>query len=279
MSEPVTNLPRKRIQAHRPWWELNLADVYAHRELLWLLMWRNLRSRYAQMSLGMLWSVLEPLTMLLTLVFVFGFLMRVPTDGVPYPVFVFAAQIPWLLFSKATMNAIACLQEHMGLISKVSFPRLLLPFAAVFRDVFDAVILVAILIVLAAFYGYLPTWRLAAVPFLLLGVTLLAISFGLWLAGALVRFRDLRPIMVIALQIGFYVSPVLFPITLVPASLLPVYSMNPMFWAILISRWAVLNQPLVITPSFYVAIVVLLVMFISGLFVFADQERAAVDVQ
>jgi lipopolysaccharide transport system permease protein len=279
MADLSAPLPRKVIEAGRPWWRLDLADAWSHRELLWLLMWRNVRSRYAQMSLGMLWSVLEPLAMLLALVVVFGFLIQVPTQGVPYPVFVFAAQVPWLLFSRATMNAIGCLQEHMGLVSKVAFPRLLLPFASVFRDLFDSVILVSILIVVGVFYGYLPSARLIVVPVLLLGVTGFAVAIGLWLAGWLVRYRDIRPIVGIALQIGFYLSPVLFPPSLVPPQFMPLYSLNPMYWAIEVSRWAFIGQPVAITPSFYVSMAGVAALFVSGLFVYAHKERGAVDVQ
>jgi lipopolysaccharide transport system permease protein len=279
MTGQSAELPRKIIQAERPWWRLNLADAWAHRELLWLLMWRNVTARYAQMALGIVWAVLEPLALLLTLVLVFGYVVRVPTGGIPYPVFVFAAQVPWLLFSRATMNAIGCLQEHMALVSKVSFPRLLLPFASVFRDLFDAAILVVILVVIGLFYGFVPTWRLIAVPVILLGVLIFATGIGLWLAGSAVRLRDVRPIMLIALQMGFYLSPILFPTSMVPAAILPIYTANPMYWAIEASRWAFLAQPLAITASFYLSTALVIGVFISGLFVFAAQERASVDVQ
>ena len=271
-------LPRKIIQAERPWWRLDLADAWAHRELLWLLMWRNVTSRYAQMALGITWAVLEPLALLLTLVIVFGYVVRVPTNGIPYPVFVFAAQVPWLLFTRATMNAIGSLQEHMSLISKVSFPRLLLPFASVFRDLFDSTILVVILIIISALYGYPPTWRLLSVPVILAGVLTFATGIGLWLSGWAVSLRDVRPITQIALQMGFYLSPVLFPTSLVPPWLLPVYTANPMYWAIEGSRWAFLGQPLQLSPSFYVALALVAGLFGSGLFVFASQERRTVDV-
>ena len=279
MTETSVPLPRKIIQAERPWWQLGLTDAWAHRELLWLLMWRNVTARYAQMALGIVWAVLEPLALLLTLVIVFGYVVRVPTNGVPYPVFVFAAQVPWLLFSRSTMNAIGCLQEHMALISKVSFPRLLLPFASVFRDLFDSAILVLILVVVGIAYGYWPTWRLAAVPFILLFVITFALGIGLWLAGSAVKLRDIRPVTLIALQMGFYLSPILFPTSMVPKALLPIYTANPMYWAIEASRWAFLSQPLQITTSFYVASIVVAALFVSGLFLFAAQERASVDVQ
>ena len=279
MIDDTSAFPRKIISAERPWWRLALAYAWAHRELLWLLMWRNVTSRYAQMALGMVWAILEPLALLLTLVLVFGFFVRVDTGNIPYPMFVFAAQIPWLLFAKATMNAVGCLQEHMALVSKVAFPRLLLPFASVFRDLFDSVILVLILIVVGMFYGYFPTWRLIVIPALLLSVTMLSVAIGLWLAGPAVRMRDVRPIMQIVLQMGFYFSPILFPASLVPPQFLPIYTMNPMYWAIEIARWAFLGQPLTITASFYVSITLVLALFVSGLFVYAAKERASVDVQ
>jgi lipopolysaccharide transport system permease protein len=279
MAKAISGLPRKIIEPTKPWWRLNLADAWAHRELLWLLMWRNVTARYAQMGLGMLWAVLEPLALLLTLVMVFGYFLRVDTGGVPYPVFVLSAQVPWLLFAKATMNAIGCLQEHMSLVSKVAFPRLLLPFASVFRDLFDAAILVVILIVLSAAYGYWPTWRLLAVPLVLLGSLAFAVAIGLWLAGLAVRTRDVRPLMQIVLQMGFYISPILFPLSMVPERILPFYTMNPMYWAIEFSRWAFLGQPFQVTGSFVVAVVFVGVALVSGLFVYAAQERAAVDVQ
>lgn len=279
MADPLSHLPRRIIQAERPWWRLDLAEAWAHRELLWLLMWRNVTARYAQMTLGIVWAVLEPLAMLLTLVVVFGMLVRVPSGGVPYPVFVFAAQVPWLLFARATMNAIGCLQEHMALVSKVSFPRLLLPFASVFRDVFDTLMLVAVLIVVSTAYGFPPTWRLVVVPVILVGVTAFAVAIGLWLAGSLVRYRDIRPITQIALQIGFYLSPVLFPASLVPPRLQPLYSVNPMFWAIEASRWAFTGQPVDVTPWLGASAAFVAALFVSGLFVYAAQERTAVDVQ
>lgn len=279
MPEAASALPRKVIEAGRPWWRLNLADAWAHRELLWLLMWRNVTSRYSQMALGMLWAVLEPLAMLVTLVAVFGFFIGVPTGGVPFAVFVFSGNVPWLLFSKATMNAIGCLQEHMSIVSKVYFPRILLPFASVFRDLFDSVMLVLVLIVIAVFYGYMPTWRLAAVPFLLIGSTLFAVAIGLWLAGSLVRMRDIRPVVGIVLQIGFYFSPILFPPSLLPPRLLPLFQLNPMYWAIEVSRWIFLGQPVAFNWPSVVSFAFVAVLLVSGLFVFAAKERASVDVQ
>lgn len=272
-------LPVKIIQARHPWWRLDLRDAWDHRELMWLLMWRNVTTRYAQTFLGVFWAVLEPLAMLLTLVIVFGLFIRVPTPGIPYPIFVFAALVPWLLFSKATMNAIGCLQEFMPLVSKVYFPRIILPFATVFRDLFDALILVAILIIIAWIYGFPPTLKLIVVPFLLTFVTLFSVTIGLWLAGALVKMRDIRPLMTIVLQVGFYFSPILFPPSLLPQAIMPFYQLNPMYWAIEISRWIFAGHQVVLTPSFFISIFLVLGLFVSGLFVFSRQEKDAVDVQ
>jgi lipopolysaccharide transport system permease protein len=272
------NQPVRIIEPRHRWWKLNLADAWAHRELLWLLMWRNVTTRYSGMALGFTWAFLEPLALLLTLAIVFGVFIRVETPY-PYPIFVFTALIPWLLFTKATMDAASCLQEHMGLISKVYFPRILLPFASVFRDVYDSIIIIAILIMMGLAYGYPPTWRLLFLPLVLAYVTVLSLAIGLWVAGLMVEYRDLRPFITIVMQLGFYFSPILFPPAMVPDRFFFVYQLNPMYWGIEFSRWAFLGQPVTITAPFFIACTVTLLAFVGGLFVFAYHERASVDAQ
>lgn len=167
----------------------------------------------------------------------------------------------------------------MPLVSKVYFPRIILPFATVFRDLFDALILVAILIVIALIFGFPPTFKLILVPLLLVFVTLFSVTIGLWLAGALVKMRDVRPLMTIVLQVGFYFSPILFPPSLLPQAIMPFYQLNPMYWAIEISRWIFTGHDVTLTLSFYISILMVTGFFVSGLFVFSRQEKDAVDVQ
>lgn len=279
MSGPVQEVhPFRVIEPGYRWWNLGLRDAWSHRELLWLLMWRNVSTRYSGMALGFTWAFLEPLALLLTLAIVFGVFIRVETPY-PYPIFVFAALIPWLLFTKATMDAAGCLQEHMALISKVYFPRILLPFASVFRDVYDSIIIIAILIAMSIAYGHPPTWRLALLPLVLAYVTVLSLAIGLWVAGLMVEYRDLRPIITIVMQLGFYFSPILFPPSMVPERFLFVFQLNPMYWAIELSRWVFLAQPVSLTAPFYIVSTAIFLGFFGGLFMFAYHEGASVDAQ
>ncbi len=275
----IGTMETKIIDAQAPRWSLGLADVWDRRELLRLLIKRAITARYRQMLLGFFWSLLEPLALLAMMSFVFGFLLRAPSNGVPYPVFVFSGLIPWLLFSRATLAVAGSLQENMGLISKVYFPRLILPLSVGVREVFDSFIMVACLLVIAAASGYLPTWRVVFLPILLLYIVMASLGVGLWAASILVKFRDIRPLLSIALQFGMYVSPIIYSVAIVPKNLLFVYQLNPMYWAIEASRWIFLGQPVEVTPALYVSVAAVLALFSSGVFVFSIYEKLTVDVQ
>ncbi len=272
-------LPERIIDAGVSWWRLDLREFWQHRELLMVFIRRNISTRYRQMLLGVLWSVLEPLALLLMMTAVFGFFLRAPSDGYPYPVFAFAALIPWLLFSKAAMSAAGSLLDNMGLISKIYFPRLILPVSAVARDMYDAIITLLILVVLAAAFGFWPTWKLLLLPVVVVAATIVALGIGLWLAAVMVRFRDLRPLLTIVLQLGFYASPILYSPTVVPERILPFYQLNPMYWLIELSRWIMLGRSIAITDSLYISAALTLLLLLSGIFVFTFNERATVDVQ
>lgn len=278
-STPPTSRVHRVIRADRPWHDLGLREAWLHRELLWVFTSRNIAVRYRQMALGFSWSFFEPLALLLTLAIVFGAFLRVPTDGYPYPVFVFAALVPWMLFNKATTNASGALQENMTLISKIYFPRILLPLSAVLRDLWDAAIVVLILVAMSWLYGFPPSLRMLVLPFLLAYVLFFALGIALWTAGMLVRLRDLRPMIAIAMQLGFYATPILFGPNIVPERFLAIVQLNPMYWPIDISRWIFLAKPLEFTASFWISAAVVVLVFVSGLFVFARSERFTVDVQ
>lgn len=258
---------------------LSLSEVWRHRELAYLFARRQISSRYRQMLLGGAWAVLEPLATLALMTAVFGMLLRVDTNGYPYPVFAFAGLIPWFLFSKATMAVASSLQENMALVSKVYFPRLILPIAALVRECFDSLITVSILILLAAIFGFMPTLKYLLIVPVLLSVGMAAMGIGLWVAALLVRFRDIRPLLTIILQAGMYITPILYSPNVVPASLMPFYQINPMYWAVESFRWIMLGQPLQLTASFYGATALALASLVSGLFVFAAFEKETVDVQ
>lgn len=231
------------------------------------------------MALGIIWSVLEPLALLLIMTAVFGFILKAPTNGYPYPVFAFAGLIPWLLFSKATLSAAGSLQENMGVISKIYFPRLILPLSAVFREAYDTGVTLVILVALAATYGFLPSWKLLLWPLLIVFTLAAALAIGLWVAALLVKFRDFRPLLTVALQLGMYATPIIYSASVVPESVIPYYQLNPMYWTVEASRWIMLDQPFVTSPSLYLSVLLTVLLFASGLLVFSIYERATVDVQ
>ena len=260
---------------------LNVAvtELWRRRELLWIFLKRQIAVRYRQMIFGVFWAVLEPLALLLIMTLVFGMLLRVNTGGYPYPVFAFAGLIPWMLFSRAATSASSSLIDNIGVISKVEFPRLILPIVATLREAFDSTMMIFILVALAAAYGYPPTLKLVAVPLLLGYAAVSALMVGLWLSAAMVPFRDVRPILTLLLQAGMYATPILYPPTLVPKSILPYYQINPMYWCVEFFRWMLLGHEVTLTFSFYVSIVFVAVTLLVGLAIFNAGQKKIVDVQ
>jgi len=267
------------IESDRRFFDLSLREAWQRRELLRVFVWRAIAARYRQMALGILWSVFEPLALLAMTTIVFGYLLRAPTNGYPYPVFAFAGLLPWTLFSRAALASAGSLVENLSLISKVYFPRVLLPLAAVVREAVDVGVTLVIVVLLAWGFGFAPGWRLLVLPLVLAFVLVFALAIGLFTASVMVRFRDLRPVLTIALQLGLYATPILYAPSVVPAVLRPLYELNPMYWAIQASRWALLGQDFVATPALALSLGLVAALFVSGLLVFSAYERLAVDVQ
>lgn len=256
-----------------------IREVWQQRELMMLFVRRYLASRYRQMALGGFWAVLEPLAQLLLMSVVFGFLLRVQTHDIPYAVYLFAAMIPWQHFGRTTMAVAGSLQENMALISKVYFPRLILPASAVVREMVDTAIQIAILLVVAAWYGYYPSpWLFIGAPIVLALVSIAGAGLGLCAAGIIVRYRDVRPFLGIALQGGMYLSPVLYSASVVPAWLLFYYQLNPMYWPIEAFRWMLLGQPMTLTSALPISMLIVVVLLVVGLILFTINERKTVDV-
>lgn len=256
-----------------------ILEVSKRLELLWMLAQRQIASRYRQMLLGVVWAALEPLGQLLMLTLVFGFLLKVDTAGYPYPLFAFAGLTAWWLFSRNLMAVAGCLQDNMGLISKVYFPRLILALAASVKEVFDIAIMLALLLVVSAVYGYAPGPKVVVLVPLLLFAGLLSLGLGLWLASLMVRFRDIRPMLGLVLQAGMYATPILYSPAIVPERFQFLYQLNPMYWVIELSRWGLLDKVVTVTPSFYWSLALSAIIVATGLLVFSATEKIAVDVQ
>lgn len=273
------NAQERVIEPGHDWRDLGLRNAWRHRELLRVLIWRNITVRYRQMALGMLWIVLEPLALIGMLFVVFGLVLKVPSEGYPYPIFMFAGLVPFMCFSK-TVNGIAdSLSQNMGLISKIYFPRLLLPISAAGRDLFDMMVWLILLVLLGWLFGLTPNARMLLLPVFLLLPLLTAAAVGLWLSVLIVRFRDVRHMLTIAVQMLMYGSPIMYSPSMVPQSLMPLYQVNPLYWAIEAFRWALLGRPMTMNPQFFVSIGAVLVLLAGGLIVFARYERFSVDVQ
>jgi len=267
------------IQPPGAWPKLNLRELFLYRELIWVFVKRGIFTRYRQMALGITWSFLEPLGLLLLMTIVFGYLIRVPTEGYPFAVFVATALIPWMYFSKSTNAAANSLHEQLGIISKIYFPRIIIPVSAVVREFFDSLVLFVILVLLNLGFGYWPSWRAVMMPLLLLYLTLPALGLGLAVSSISVKYRDFRPLLTIALQAGFYATPVFYPAELVPASIQPFYQLNPMYWGVEFSRWIMIHKPLTVTPSLFLSLALSVAIIVFGYYAFARYERDVVDAQ
>jgi lipopolysaccharide transport system permease protein len=255
-------------------------ELLAYRGLFWFLVWRDVLVRYKQTVLGVIWCLLRPLVTMVVFTVVFGRLAAFPSEGgAPYALLVFTALLPWQLFAGAVSDSSNSLIGNASLISKVYFPRLLIPFSALLVGLVDFCVSLLLLGGLMLWYGHLPGWRVLALPAFLGLALLFAISIGLWASALNVKYRDFRYIVPFALQLGLYLSPVGFSSRIVPEEWLWVYSLNPMVGVIDGFRWALLEDaPALYLPGLASATLLTLVIGLTGLLHFRRTERRFADV-
>lgn len=254
-------------------------DIWRYRELLFFLTWRDLLVRYKQTMLGLAWSWLKPLITMLVFTVVFGKLAKLPSGEVPYPIMVFAGLMPWLFFSNTVAEASNSLVANSHLISKVYFPRLIIPFSSIAVGIVDLLISSLLLVALMALYGHWPSWKVVVLPYFLFMAAVTSAGAGLWLAALNVKYRDVRYIVPFGLQIGMYVSPVGFASSIVPQKWQFIYSLNPMVGLIDGFRWALLNGNTSINSSSIVfSFVFPLILLFSGIWNFRKTEQTFADV-
>ena len=260
------------------WVALNLRDLWEYRELLYFLVWRDLKVRYKQTVLGVAWVVIQPVFITLVFSVFFGRLVGVPSDGIPYPVFAFCGLLPWQLFAYAVTNASNSLVANDRLITKVYFPRLVIPLSAVLSGLVDFIFAFAVLLAMMAYYGIFPTLALWTLPGFLLMAMASAVGVGLWLSAFNVEYRDVRYTLPFITQLWFFISPVAYPTSLVPEKWRFLYGLNPMTGVVEGFRWALLGTSQSPGAWLGVSVVVTIALLIGGLYYFRRMEKNFADV-
>jgi lipopolysaccharide transport system permease protein len=274
--------PTVYLQPSRGWIALNLADLWAYRELIYFLTWRDIKVRYKQAALGIGWAVIQPIVTMVIFSVIFGTWANLPPDtGIPqnwYPVFTFAGLLPWQLFQGALQRASTSLVGNSNLLTKVYFPRLIIPLAAVAAGLVDFLISFLIMVGLMIYFGVSFSWNMLWLPLLVLLVVMTALAVGLWFSALNVQYRDIQHMIPFLLQVWMYASPVVYSINIIDASPLwkLVYGLNPMAGIIQAFRWVLLGSE---PPGqlMIVSIVIVLILLVSGLFYFRRMERHFAD--
>ncbi len=278
MKFDTQNLPVRRIEPHSGWMPLNLREVYEYRRLLAIFVWRDVKARYKQTMAGITWVIIQPVLSMLVFSVFFGQWLKVSSGDIPYPVFAFAALIPWTYFVHALTVASNSVVGQQSVISKTYFPRLLLPMAAVLGGLVDLLTSMLVLVPLMLYYGLVPGWQILALPLLVLLAALTALGVGLWLAAINVRFRDVNHAMPFITQLWLFATPVAYPITVVPDALRTIYELNPMVAVVEGFRWALTGSSDLSLRMLLVSGGFALVMLVSGLYWFRREEIRFSDV-
>jgi lipopolysaccharide transport system permease protein len=272
-----TKVPTLTIRPSRGWVRLNLRELWEYRELLYFLTWRDITVRYKQTALGAAWAIIQPLFTMVVFSLFFGRLAGVPSDGVPYPIFSYCALVPWNFFAGSLDRAGNSLVSSSNLLTKVYFPRLVIPLSAVLAGLLDFAIAFVVLIGMMQAYRIVPTAAIVNLPFFLLLALLTALGVGLWLSALNVQYRDVRYAIPFLVQFWLFASPVAYPASLVPAQWQALYGLNPMAGVIEGFRWALLGTPPP-GPLLGVSVIVVLLLFVGGLFYFRRMEKTFADV-
>ncbi len=278
MVQLTTDIPVIEIKPTRGWGSLGLRDVWEYRELLYFLLWREVKGRYRQMAFGPLWIILAPLIQMFIYSIIFGSLAQLPSEGVPYPIFTYVALLPWQFFANATRLSANSLVSQQHVISKVYFPRLVMPLSAVLSSLVDFLASFVVLVAMMLFYRVMPTWNTLYVPLFLLLAAMTALSIGLWLAGLAVKFHDVAIGLGFAIDIWKYLTPVVYSATLVPARWQTLYRLNPMTTVVDGFRWALLGIGAPPDAKALIAAGLVIILLITGAFFFRRTERTIVDV-
>jgi lipopolysaccharide transport system permease protein len=269
--------PEILIQPSQGWIPVNLREVWEYRELLYFLTWRDIKVRYKQTAIGAAWAIIQPFFTMVVFSLFFGRLAKVPSDGLPYPIFVYCALLPWQLFAHALAESSNSVVGSQSLITKVYFPRLVVPMAAVGGGLVDFAIAFVVLLGMMTYYGVMPGLAILALPLFVLFAILTALAVGLWLAALNVKYRDVRYTLTFLTQIWLFATPVAYPSSLIPATWRPLYGLNPMAGVVEGFRWSLLGKAEGPGLLLAVSACVVLLVLIGGLHYFARTEDQFAD--
>jgi lipopolysaccharide transport system permease protein len=256
---------------------LNLRELWQYRELLYILIWRDIKVRYKQTAIGAAWAVIQPFFAMVVFSLIFGRLAKIPSEGLPYPIFAYSALLPWQFFAKALTEASTSLVVNERVITKVYFPRLLVPTAVVLAGLLDFGIAFLILLGMMVFYGITPSWFILFIPLFLLLAIITALGVSFWLSALDVEYRDVRYTLPFLTQLWFFATPVVYPSTIVPPSWRALYGLNPMVGVIEGFRWALLGSAPPDPRMLLVSSLLASLLFMSGLIYFRRMERTLAD--
>jgi lipopolysaccharide transport system permease protein len=270
--------PTVIIQPRRSLFDLDLQAVWYYRELLYFLTWRDVKVRYKQTAIGAAWALIQPLMTMIIFTVIFGKFAKIPSDGFPYPVFAYTALLPWHFFSQAITRSGTSLVHSANLISKVYFPRLIVPIAAALGPLVDFAVAFVVLLGMMAWFRITPSWGILALPFFILLALLTALAVCLFLSALNVKYRDVGHTIPFLVQFWMYASPVAYPVSLVPEKWQLLYSLNPMVGVIEGFRWALLGKSSLDFAVMAVSTIVVMILLFGGIIYFRQMERTFADV-
>lgn len=269
--------PTLIIRPPRKWVPVDLHELWNYRELLTSFTMRDIKIRYKQTALGFLWAIIQPLFMMVIFTVIFGGFAKIPSDGIPYPLFSFAALLPWMLFSEGLTRSTMSMVANANIMTKVYFPRLIMPISGILSPLVDFVVSISILILMMAYYGFVPTINVVFLPLFILLALATSLGIGLWLSALNVKYRDFQYTVPFIIQLWMYASPVVYPASMIPEAIRPLYGLNPMAGVIEGFRWALLGTEIPGTMIF-VSVGVVVVLLVSGMFYFRRMEQYYADI-
>jgi len=266
------------IRPSKGWIPLRLQEVWEYRELLYFLIWRDIKVRYKQTIIGGAWAIIQPFFTMVVFSLFFGWLAKIPSDGIPYPIFSYAALVPWMFFANGLSQSSDSLVGSANLIKKVYFPRIAIPTAAVLSGIVDFVLAFSVLLIMMFFYGIIPTWNIIWLPAFLILTLMTSLGVGLWFSAMNVQFRDVRYTVPFLIQFWLFSTPIAYPSSLLFEPWRTVYAINPMVGVVEGFRWALLGTNTAPGPIIIVSSMTAFMVLVSGAFYFRRMEKTFADV-